>query len=719
MFWIDLGTLALLVCVVALWWYRRFPRRLALLTGLALVTATVSAVAVVNFRWQAGPSVLTAALVLLLVLAGRFRPQVVSHGWGYATCGLVLSGLTVVAALTFYWFPIVDLPKPTGPYPVGVRDFVLTDSSRIGVFEAARGQPRRLSLRVWYPAETVGGYEVLPYFSRAETASTARALGETSPLGSFFFLYLFYSDTHSYVGAPLRAGADKRPTVIFSHGYRGFKGQNAILMEHLASHGYIAYSVQHTYESAPTVFPDGEVAWMDPGMLQSIEEYQAELRQTGYRQELIDVYTSPDFAVRRAAQLTRYRLAYESGQRLTTFSVPLWFEDRIFVHDALESGEVPASVRDIVAASNWQATGQLGMSFGGSTAAAVCLVDTRCAAVVNIDGDERHQTLFNTNMPAPMLVLHSDLDFRVKQFPGGDDEVGQGITDFFYERHETAGLRSDLYRLWIMGTSHYALSDFSIFVSRNGNRLAIPLFGPLEGRLVSRIHNDVVRSFLDKYLRGADVDYPAALARQYDPWVAPQDLTELRQWWLKEHPQDATIRVVLKTAQADIDLALYPERAPRSVARFLKLVDGRRLDGASFRPVATGANAGRDVLTVAALPSDAGETPGSGSGSVDGSESVPVESSEVTGIPFETGVVAFGPQPTDQAGPSLFFNVGDQVDCGGCEPFGRLLSGLRMLQSRQRAASTEAIPELPAPVVIERAVRREPPLQNFVLAPLQ
>ena len=79
---------------------------------------------------------------------------------------------------------------------------------------------------MWYPAETVEGYEVLPYFSRAETASTARALGETSPLGAFFFLYLFYSDTHSYVDAPLRAGTNKRPTVIFSHGYRGFKGQN-------------------------------------------------------------------------------------------------------------------------------------------------------------------------------------------------------------------------------------------------------------------------------------------------------------------------------------------------------------------------------------------------------------------------------------------------------------------------------------------------------------
>jgi len=712
MFWIDLGTIVLLVCAVVLWWHRSRSRRLAMLTGLALATATVSAVAMVNFRWQAGPSVLAAVVLLAILMAGRFRPRIVNHGWGYATCGLILSGLATVAALTFYWFPIVDLPKPTGPYPVGVRDFVLTDPSRIGLFDAAPEQPRRLSLRVWYPAETVESYEVWPYFSRLEARTTARGLGDASPLGPRFFPYLTYSDTNSYVDAPLRASANKRPTVIFSHGYRAFKGQNTILMEHLASHGYIAYAVQHTYESSPTVFPDGEVAWMDPAMLQSVRDYFARVERSGFPQEFIEVYTSSDFAVRRAAQLTRYRLAYESGQRLTTFSAPLWLEDRKFVHDMLERGEAPAGVRDIVAASNLQATGQLGMSFGGSVAAAICLVDTRCAAVVNIDGDERYQTAFNTNMPAPMLVLHSDFDFMVRNFPGGDDEVGQIITDFAYERHETAGLRSDLYRLWIEDITHYSLSDFSIFIARNENPIATRSFGRLDGRLVNRMHNDIVRSFLDKYLRGADVAYPAPLARQYEPWLAIHDLRELREWWVKEHPEDATIRVVLKTAQSDIELALYPERVPRAVGRFLKLVDGRRLDGVSFRPATTGSDAGLGVLTVAALPDAAGETPAGGPSSADGSKSVPVESPEVTGIPFEAGVVAFGPQPTDQAGPSLFFNVGDQVDCGGCEPFGRILSGLRMLQSRQRTASTRTPPELPAPLVIERAVRREPPTRN-------
>ena len=383
----------------------------------------------------------------------------------------------------------------------------------------------------------------------------------------------------------------------------------------------------------------------------------------------------------------------------------MWLADRQFVHETLERGEVPARVRDIVAASNLQATGQLGMSFGGSVAAAVCLVDTRCAAVVNIDGDERYQTLFNTNMPAPMLVLHSDLEYTVNNLHGGDNEEAQVITDFVYERHETAGLRPDLYRLQIKETVHYALADFSHFIARNGNPIATRPFGRLDGRLVNRMLNDIVRAFLDKHLRGANIDYPASLARQYDPWLAVHDLTELREWWLKEHPEDATVQVVLQTAQGDIALALYPERAPRAVARFLQMVDGRRLDGVSFQPAATGSHTGHEVLTVAALPSADGETP------ADGPQSVPLESPAVTGIPFQAGVVAFGSPATGQADPLLVFSLDDQGDQGEVETFGRILSGLRMLQSRQHGAS-EAIPELPAPLVIERAVRREPIIRD-------
>ena len=80
MFWGDLGTVALLLGMVLLWWYRSLAHRLALLTGLALVTAAVSALALINFRWQAGPSVFVAVLVLVLLMTSRRRPQVVTRG---------------------------------------------------------------------------------------------------------------------------------------------------------------------------------------------------------------------------------------------------------------------------------------------------------------------------------------------------------------------------------------------------------------------------------------------------------------------------------------------------------------------------------------------------------------------------------------------------------------------------------------------------------------
>ncbi len=70
-----------------------------------------------------------------------------------------------------------------------------------------------------------------------------------------------------------------------------------------------------------------------------------------------------------------------SGDR----SLPIWLADRLFVHDRLQAGEVPPNVADLVAASDFSHVGEMGMSFGGSTTGAVCMVDKRCAAAVNLD----------------------------------------------------------------------------------------------------------------------------------------------------------------------------------------------------------------------------------------------------------------------------------------------------------------------------------------------
>ena len=48
----------------------------------------------------------------------------------------------------------------------------------------------------------------------------------------------------------------------------------------------------------------------------------------------------------------------------------------------------------------------------------------------------------------------------------------------------------------------------------------------------------------------------------------------------EQEPQG--VRVLMVTSQGDVELELYPEKAPVTVANFLKLVDGSHLEGGTF-----------------------------------------------------------------------------------------------------------------------------------------
>lgn len=111
-------------------------------------------------------------------------------------------------------------PFSRGPSAVGVRTLDLTDAAR---------DHRPLPLEVWYPArdehrggdlgdETKDRYELLPGFP----AVTQDAVRDAAPLpGSY-------------------------PLVMFSHGFGGHRRQSTFLCTHLASHGYVVASCDHT-----------------------------------------------------------------------------------------------------------------------------------------------------------------------------------------------------------------------------------------------------------------------------------------------------------------------------------------------------------------------------------------------------------------------------------------------------------------------------------------
>src|SRR5204863_6509892 len=130
-------------------------------------------------------------------------------------------------------------------------------------------------------------------------------------------------------------------------------------MEHLASHGYVVFSLQHTYDSSTTVFPNGDVAPADPELFKAA----AEPDEKGKVRPQVLALTGRTLDDRLEGYLRMREAALKANGRLLRSGV-VWVADRIFLHDELQRGAVPAPIREIAAASDLGRVGEIGMSFG-------------------------------------------------------------------------------------------------------------------------------------------------------------------------------------------------------------------------------------------------------------------------------------------------------------------------------------------------------------------
>lgn len=706
--------LALLVFAAG-WWATRWRWRRPVLLAAALAGLAAAIPGWLDYRWQLALGAFVALLALLAAIVGALRPRRSSARPGRPwISGSVWLLLIAAAILPLYLFPVPDLPSPSGPHPVGSAEFLLLDEDRRGLLGAAADEPRRLLLRVWYPAATVAGLQPRPYFSDREAATTATGLGRLIGM-PFLFQYVKHASTHSYPGAPLLEVKDSLSVVIYSHGYGSFAGQNSVLMEELASHGYLLFAVQHSYDSSPTLLPDGEVLEMAPAVVDTL---RSALEPTA---ALIAAVTGRDLAERHSGHVLSRQQALARGDRTVTASAQAWLEDRRFVLDALQQSAVPAEVLPLVRAGDYRRTGQMGMSFGGSTTSALCMDDARCAAAVNLDGGNFHDSPFASNIPVPFLMLYSDPAYLAEALSPGAEAPRHGFNEFSYERPELAGLRPDVYRFIVSRVRHLGLSDLPLFM-RNPARAQ--LLGPIDASAVLQVQNDVVRGFLDTHLRQREVGFPQAQLAQHAEQLTREHIDEVRNWWLSEFPEDSSVRVVLETTLGDIELALYPRRAPLSVANFLAYVDAGYFDGASFyRVTSTGLEQGIDVVQGGLM----GEAVVNDIATYERAESllprVAHETTVRTGIANVRGTVAYARLAPGTATSEFFFNIQNNpgLDTGvasrnpdgqGYATFGRVLRGLPLLEQIQ-ALPTSAEAPLPMlqrqlleqPVAIERAYR--------------
>ncbi|WP_327003867.1 acetylhydrolase [Dactylosporangium sp. NBC_01737] len=146
--------------------------------------------------------------------------------------------------------PRLVLPAPTGPFPVGTVALHLVDRSRPDPV-AGSGHHRELMVSVWYPARDVARFPRAPWLADAAVRALLAENGFPPDAVSTAF-------TDGHVGAPVRRAGERLPVVVFSHGAHGHRAEYTIVVQELASHGYVVVTVDHTYD-AFTVFPDGRL----------------------------------------------------------------------------------------------------------------------------------------------------------------------------------------------------------------------------------------------------------------------------------------------------------------------------------------------------------------------------------------------------------------------------------------------------------------------------
>lgn len=115
-----------------------------------------------------------------------------------------------------------------GSHSVGVQTLQLTNPQQLGADFQTLGD-RRLNIEVWYPAsKPAAKAEPATYTDVTRSGLTFELAGE------------------AYRDLAISKQRNAYPLVVMSHGYTGYRSIMFYLAEHLASHGYVVASIDHT-----------------------------------------------------------------------------------------------------------------------------------------------------------------------------------------------------------------------------------------------------------------------------------------------------------------------------------------------------------------------------------------------------------------------------------------------------------------------------------------
>jgi dienelactone hydrolase len=352
------------------------------------------------------------------------------------------------------------LPEPTGPYPVGTTSLWLTDTSRPDPW-AEGVSVRELMVSLWYPAASADGRR-----ARYMTAAESRLLLAGAGISGVPPDVLSTVRTNAAVDATPAGRQGSLPLIVLSPGFTNPRSALTALAEDLASHGYVAAGIGHTYESHATAFPDGRVT--------TCLAREARRRGSGFQEKV---------AAGRAADVS-----FVLGE--LTGAHPAW----------PGAGLIDPS-----------RIAMAGHSAGGAAAIAAMLADSRIRAGIDMDGATA-APIPDQGLSRPFLFLGKQSNYT----PGNGGAVTPGTREWKLLRGSVITWERDWklltgWKRWLVvaGAVHASFTDLALLADQIG----IDIDAILPGARSLDITRACVRAFFDQHLRGS----PQALLDQPSP----------------------------------------------------------------------------------------------------------------------------------------------------------------------------------------------------------
>ena len=379
-----------------------------------------------------------------------------------------LLSIVAVAAAT-----AMTIPAPEGPLPVGRTRFVFTDTTRADPFEPSRR--RDVDVVAFYPAEdTARSTPRAPYLLSGpeEVRSFASQLGGRALLDD-----VIDTPTYAALDAPPRAGRERLPLLLFSHGYTGSAAASTSLLEDLASHGFVVLSIAHPYEATAATLSDGRVV----SMLDAAGALRAPTRAVFAEWKEEDSTLARVTTASTDEEKLQLLRGYLATTPRTNDALRRWVDDGRAVMAQIGSLPRESTIARAIARADTSRFGIAGHSMGGVMAAEWCRIEPRCAAALNLDGSPQYGPLIDSRLDRPMLMVYSSRAGRA------------GASDVIYRR-----AASKYYRVDVADTKHLDFTDMALWPALRARHIT----GDRPAADAVAVTRAVVREYFDQELRG-------------------------------------------------------------------------------------------------------------------------------------------------------------------------------------------------------------------------